>query len=149
MRARAVFPLWPRLHEEILAFLGLVPHGGLETTLPGSEMDLGSIFRHIAAVEDYWSRITLDGSAAYREISRDACPDAATLRAKLTEVFNATERLLDDSDVELLAARSVVTSFPVANGLEALSLCHLHTIHHRSEIASALRALGVDPRDWI
>src|SRR5438093_11557767 len=28
MRARAVFPLWPRLHEESLSFPALVPRGG-------------------------------------------------------------------------------------------------------------------------
>jgi uncharacterized damage-inducible protein DinB len=123
-------------------------------------MDLGDAFRHIASVEEYWRRVILGleraqekiderSSGLEREISRRTCPDPAALRAILTSVFAATERLLDEAELDALAAKPVATNYPVANALEALSLCHLHTVHHRAQIVSMLRALGVDPRDWV
>jgi hypothetical protein len=64
-------------------------------------------------------------------------------------VFDATERLLGGSLVEALVERPVKTSYPVRNALEALSLCHMHTVHHRAEIVATLRWSGNPARDWL
>jgi uncharacterized damage-inducible protein DinB len=149
VQTRAVFHLWPRLHQDLLRFLDLVPEDGLEARPPGAEADLASTFRHLAAVEEYWRRAVLEPEAAYAEIPPEACPDRAALRARLAAAFAATERLLDGSLVEALAERPVKTRYPVRNALEALTLCHLHTVHHRAQVACALRALGVEPGDWL
>jgi uncharacterized damage-inducible protein DinB len=149
VQTRKAFHLWPRLHADLLRFLDLVPDGGLAQRLPGSDHDLGATLRHVAAAEEYWRRAVLEPGAAYAEIGAEDCPDKPALHARLAAAFTAMEQLLDGSLVEALVERPVTTRFPVANALEALTLAHLHTVHHRAEVAAHLRALGIDPGDWV
>jgi len=149
MQTQAVFHLWQRLHQDLLRFLDLVPDGDLSRRAAGHDMDLGMAFRHVASVEDYWRRVVLEPGAEYREIADGDCADLPSLRDRLGEVFAATERLLAGSRVDALLARPVDVPFPVANGLEALTLAHLHTVHHRAQIAAQLAALGVATEDWL
>ena len=143
MQTRAAFHLWPRLHQDLLRFLDLAPEGALGD-------DLAPLFRHVAAVEEYWRRVILEPDPDAIAIDASADPtDRASLRARLEPVFAATERLLDASLAEALVERPIRSRYPVRNALEALTLCHLHTVHHRAEIASRLRALDVDPGEWI
>lgn len=149
VQTSTLFHLWPRLHHEILRFLEVVPRGDLKARADGFAMDLGTTFRHIAEVEDYYRRLVLERDAPYRPLDPGEHADAAALRARLQTVFAATERLLEASLVEALRERPVTTRYPARNALEALMVCQLHTVHHRAELAGQLRALGADPGDWL
>lgn len=149
MKASVLFHLWPTLHRDILRFLDLVPEGGLDASIPGLGLGLVDQFRHVAEVEEYWLRVIQEHDAPLREKASDPSPDVASLRAALTGAFAATERMLDESAVDTLLAQAVTSSYPAKNALEALALSHLHTVHHRAEIAALLRTLGVDPCDWV
>jgi len=149
MKAISIFHLWPRLHEEILYFLDHLPDGALNTKLPGSEMDVASTFRHIAAVEMYWLNVVLNAKAECTEQPVDLVQDAASLYITLSKAFAATDEILQTWKVEDLANRKVTTNYPVKNALEALTLCHLHTVHHRSEIVSAQRSIDANFSDWL
>lgn len=149
MQTRAAFHLWSRIHRDIIGFLALVPAAALETRAPGFAHSLGDTFRHVATVEDYWRRAVLEPDAEERLLGADATPDVATLRAALDHAFAGIERLLDASLLDAMRERPVKSRYPVKNALEALSLCQLHTVHHRAIIATHLRALGVAVEDWI
>lgn len=149
MQTRRAFHLWPRLHQELIRFLELVPKGDLSASAPGFALSLGELFCHIAEVETYWRKVVLERSAEYEREDPKRFPDIAALRAHLEEVFTAIEHLLDASLIEALVERAVETSYPAKNGLEALTLCHVHTVHHRAQIEAQLSALGVDTGDWL
>ena len=149
VQTRNAFHLWSRIHRDILDFLALVPEGSLDAKAPGFEQTLGDAFRHVATVEDYWRRAVLDPGAEYRALDAATAPDATSLRAALEQAFAGIERLLDASLVDAMYERPVKSRYPVRNALEALTLCHLHTVHHRAGIAAHLRALGIAVEDWI
>jgi uncharacterized damage-inducible protein DinB len=109
------------------------------------ELSFGDLIRHIAATEQMFTSVAVSGHWTYPGHERERAPTYEAAIAHLEAVHaEATAALRSLDDEALRQERKALDGSPV-KVWRVLMLMVEHEVHHRSQIASHLAALGVAP----
>jgi len=149
------------VRRRTLQFCDVVPAEAIDWAPKAGEYTCGDIVRHLAATEAMFTGVVTDGVWRYggHERHRGATLDAAlglleaehaAARAALARVPDgalATER---PSILSAGAGVSARAGAPGARPIRAwrvlMAMCE-HEVHHRSQLASYLTLMGIEPPD--
>ena len=156
---RAYFPWWDtQVRPGLVRLVEALPERDFDFKPRPEMLTARQVVVHITEAEFAWVHCVVDGAKDYDWIVPEddpaqgyklvaEAPDRASLLAMLEEWHRPTQAWLDRPDSEL--AREIVSE---AKGRTytvhwVLDRVHEHEIHHRAQLASYLRLLGVEPPD--
>jgi uncharacterized damage-inducible protein DinB len=154
---RAYFPWWDtQVRPGLVRLVEVLPESRFDFKPRPELLTAREVVVHIAEAEFSWVHCVLDGGTDEEWVAPQAdpaqgfrltveAPDRASLLAMLEEWHRPTEAWLDRPDSEL--SREFVSE---ARGRTytvhwVLDRVHEHEIHHRAQLASYLRLLGIEP----
>ena len=130
-------------------FCAVVPADAVDWTPKAGEYSCGDIVRHLAATERMFTGVVADGVWRYGGHERER---AATLEAalRLLDAEHAAARtaLAPVPDAALATERPSLEpgARPIRAWRVLMAMCE-HEVHHRSQLASYLTLMGIDPPD--
>jgi uncharacterized damage-inducible protein DinB len=154
---RAYFPWWDtQVRAGLVRLIEAFPERDFDFKPRPELLTARELVVHIAEAEFAWVHCVIDGGTDEEWVApRDdpaqgfrltvEAPDRASLLARLEQWHLPTQAWLDRPDSEL--AREIVSE---ARGRAytvhwVLDRVHEHEIHHRAQLASYLRLLGIEP----
>lgn len=133
------------VRRRTVAFCRAIPPDRVDWAPRPGEFTLGDIVRHIAASEQMFAGVAASGRWSYPGHERVLAPSLAEALAYLEAAHtSALAALAAIGDAELQASRPAVDGRPI-KVWRILMLLVEHEAHHRSQIASYLSELGVEP----
>ena len=130
-------------------FCTTVPADAVDWAPKAGEYSCGDIVRHLAATERMFTGVVADGVWRYGGHERER---AATLEAALrlldAEHADARTALASVPDAALATERPSLEpgARPIRAWRVLMAMCE-HEVHHRSQLASYLTLMGIEPPD--
>jgi uncharacterized damage-inducible protein DinB len=134
------------IRRRTLRFARAIPPDRIDWSPGGEAYTCGDLLRHLVAVEKITICEVADGRwAAYPGHDRDLAGDLEAVIGYLeTTHAEAMSRLRALPDSELDQHRAALTGHPLKTWRLLMSMVE-HEIHHRSQLASYLTMMGVEP----
>ncbi len=133
------------VRRRTISFAQALPPEHIDWSPRAGEFTCGDILRHLAASEQMFIDVAVNGHWAYPGHERERAPDLTAALAHLEAVHSTAMTTLQQlSDAELLATRPALDGSPI-KVWRVLMLMSEHEIHHRSQLASYMMLLHVEP----
>lgn len=126
-------------------YVRVIPADSVDWTPKVGEFTCGEIVRHIAAAEEMFVGVIIEGTWRYpgHDAARHSGLDATLARLDAGHV-GAMARLSELPDEELYQPRPTLNGPPVKAWRLLIAMVE-HEVHHRSQLAVYLALLGVEP----
>ncbi len=133
------------VRRRTLNYCRAVPPDQIDWAPRPGEMSFGDLIRHIAAAEQMFVGVAVGGRWSYPGHERHLGASHAEAMARLADVHAGAMAALGAlGDEALRDERTALDGRPIAVW-RVLMLMVEHEVHHRSQIASHLAEMGVEP----
>lgn len=133
------------VRRRTVAFCRAIPEERADWAPRPGELSFGDLVRHLAASEQMFVGVAASGRWSYPGHERELAPTLADALAYLeTAHTSALAALAALSPAALQETRPAIDGRPI-KVWRILMLLVEHEVHHRSQIASYLSELGVEP----
>ncbi len=133
------------IRRRTITFCRAIPADRIDLAPSDGEFTCGDILRHFAASEQMFTGVAVEGRWSYPGHERPLAPDLESALAYLDATHTAaTTRLRTLSDANLMEKRPAPKDAQI-RVWRVLMMMTEHEIHHRSQLATYLTLMGVEP----
>jgi len=140
-----MYPYWERVRKTLIQAAHLIPRGKLEWRPAKGMYTIGDLLRHMVDTEEFWIQGVLLGTKCDPDRKRRDFPTVVKILKDWERIHRKTVAALSKMPIRSLSRKVRIQEdgqVPVG-----WLLWHVveHEVHHRAQITTYLRLLGVEP----
>jgi len=140
-----MYPYWERVRKTMIQAARLIPKGKLEWRPVKKMFTIGDLLRHMVDTEEFWIQGVLLGKGGNPDRKRKDFPTVDKILKDWERIHKKTLAALSRMPFSSLSKKVQIQE----NGQVPVGwlLWHVveHEVHHRAQIVTYLRLLGVEP----